>query len=174
MAKKFALQQAFRERRTIYRSEWFKRAVAAVMQRARHQLLARAGFAGNQNRGVEIGQILQQTVNILHGLISAHKILKLIPFTQFALHIAQERDIANNHYRAHKISLSVAQGRTGNADHLLRAHLMLAFYFIFFYGNFIFQYLPQYFPTSAAARKLTLEKLSVDNLPDGNTADIVH
>ncbi len=54
VAEQFRLQQFRGNRRGIERDEWCLRARAVHVQRTRHQLLAGAGFAGDE--GVEIGR----------------------------------------------------------------------------------------------------------------------
>src|SRR5262245_2283053 len=50
VTEKFALQQSGRDGRTIQLYKWFRTARAQVMNCARHQFLARAGFSVNQDR----------------------------------------------------------------------------------------------------------------------------
>jgi hypothetical protein len=49
VAKQFALEQRLGNRRAIHRDERFIRAVAVLVNRARHQFLAGAGLAANQH-----------------------------------------------------------------------------------------------------------------------------
>src|SRR6266513_2505135 len=52
MAEDLAFHQVLWKRTTICRNEWPVRARTQIMNRARENLLAGAGFAGNQHRGV--------------------------------------------------------------------------------------------------------------------------
>ena len=52
MAEQFALQQVLGQRRAIHRHERLSRTRAVLMHGARHQFLACAGLANDQDRGI--------------------------------------------------------------------------------------------------------------------------
>ena len=67
MAEQFALQQVLRDGRRVDGDEGPVGPRRVLVQRTRHQLLARAGFAGNHHRHVALAQAANRTEHILHG-----------------------------------------------------------------------------------------------------------
>ena len=66
VAEQLALDQLARDRRHVERHERALAALAVVVQRARHQLLAGAGLAGDHHREVGRHQAGERAVDLLH------------------------------------------------------------------------------------------------------------
>ena len=66
MAEQFGFQQILRDCRGIQGNEGLRRARTVFMQRPRHQILAGAGFAGNQYGDIRLRQPADGAKDILH------------------------------------------------------------------------------------------------------------
>ena len=71
MAEKLGFQQIFRQGRAVHGDQRLVRAGAALMQGAGHQLLAGAGFAGDQHSGFSRGHGTDDLKHVLDRLAAA-------------------------------------------------------------------------------------------------------
>src|ERR1039457_223078 len=67
VTEKFALEEGLRDVRAVQGEEWFAGAVRARVNRARDELLARARFAADENRGVRGRDLLDEPEEVAHG-----------------------------------------------------------------------------------------------------------
>ena len=84
MAENFALHQRFGNRRAIDGDEGTVGARRKLMDGARQNFLARAGFAGDQHGGGGGRDLLDDAHHVLHGLGAAHQIADAPGFAQLA------------------------------------------------------------------------------------------
>ena len=68
VAEEFAFEQLLGDGRAVHGQERLRAAVAVMINRARHQFLARAAFAGDERGGVRDGELADQLEHLLHRL----------------------------------------------------------------------------------------------------------
>ena len=101
VAEQLAFDQLARDRRHVERHERTLAALAVVVQRARHQLLAGARLAGDHHRQVGRHQARQRPVDLLHGRRAAdqRQALALLRRIGVALHRRGRRRQRAVHHR---------------------------------------------------------------------------
>ena len=94
VAEQFAFEQRFGQRGAVDGHEGTIGAAAAPMDRACHQLFARAAFAGDQHRGIGIGDARQLRVQFPHhGALTQEFTERAVPFDRFT----QSLDLSLQH-----------------------------------------------------------------------------
>ena len=78
VAEQLAFQQRLGQRRAGDRDEGFGGAVAGVVDRARHQLLARAALALDEHGAAQAGNLARQLEDLLHARVLGDDVAKVV------------------------------------------------------------------------------------------------
>ncbi len=97
------------------------------MQGFRDQLLTGTAFTGNQHRGRHVGEIIQQTVKVLHFFTGPDHFVKTAAFAQGSLQSVKPGFIPRHQHGPDSRAASVDKGRSQQGQHLGSSGRRIAF-----------------------------------------------